>query len=502
MSISLRPYQKHSIGELRRGFAAGNKHQVLQLCTGGGKTIIAAQIVKNVVDKGGVAWFVCDNLELIEQTITVFEGVGLKIGVIQGIHEKTNHSAKVQIITAQTLTRRWPMIDKLKDIHPALILIDEAHCQYQAHREMIGMFKNIPVIGLSATPWAVGMGKLYSNLIVGVTTGELIKQGYLCKYEAYAPFTPDMTGVKVQAGDYKPDDLDKKINNKQIVGSIVDTWLNLGQNRQTICFGVNIAHSKAITEEFISRGVVAAHIDGYSDKEERTEIIASFKEGKINIISSVGVLVKGFDAPSATCLIIARPTKSLMLHIQILGRVLRVSPCGRDALILDHSGNLSRLGFPDDNMPDTLNDDKKKSQLEKKKEEKEKELKAPKPCGKCSCLHSEFKCPACGFVPIIDHGVEAIKGELVKIKQSAMQKRNKDTPKADKQSFYSAALGYAKHKKYREGWAANAYRDRFSKWPNAMNKEIGPSTDAFNSFLTAKNIKYAKGMQARTKQDG
>jgi len=486
----LRDYQKLAIAHLRDGFKQNHKRQVLQMATGSGKTHVAAVIVKNAVDKGNRVWFVVDNLELVEQTIDVFEKHGLDVGVIQGQHEKTNYSKEVQIVTSQTITRRWHIIDKMREYHPSFFVIDECHCQYKAHKEIKGMFPDKVIIGLSATPWAKGMDEVYSNLVIGATTSHLINEGYLCKYEAFAPSTPDMTGVKVQAGDYKPDELDKKINNKQITASVVDTWLHLGQNRQTICFGVNVAHSKAITEEFISRGVVAAHIDGYTDKAERTEIITSFKQGKINIISSVGVLTKGFDAPTATCLIIARPTKSLMLHIQILGRILRVSPCGRDALILDHSGNMSRLGFPDDDMPDYF-DDGSKSKLEKKKDEKEKELKAPKPCQQCSCLHSEFKCPACGYVPTVQHGVEEIKGELVKIKQSAVKKRNNNTSKSEKQSFYSAALGYASKRGYKQGWAANAYRDRFGVWPNAMQKVTGGNTPEFHNFMTAKNIKYA-----------
>jgi len=493
--MKLRSYQSESIKYLREGFKAGHKHQVLQLCTGSGKTVIAGEITKTANEKGGRVWFVVDNLELVEQTIKVFESFGMDVGVIQGQHEKTDYRKDIQIVTAQTITRRWHVIDANPQWRPTLIIIDEAHCVYKAHHEMLGMFKNKPVIGLSATPWAKGMDGMYSNLIVGATTGQLIHEGHLCKYEAFAPSTPDMTGVKVQAGDYKPDDLDKKINNTQITASVVDTWLKLGQNRQTICFGVNVAHSKAITEEFTSRGVVAAHIDGYTDKEERALIINDFKAGKINIISSVGVLTKGFDCPSATCLILARPTKSLMLHVQMLGRVLRVSPCGRDALILDHSGNMSRLGFPDDDMPDYLSDDSKVDQLQKKKDEKEKELKSPKPCHQCSYLHNEYKCPSCGFVPVIDHGVEEVKGELVKIKQSVAKKRNTKTSKSDKQSFYSAALGYAKMKGYKQGWASNAYRDYFSVWPNAMQKVSGNNTTEFQSFITAKNIRYAKGVK-------
>jgi superfamily II DNA or RNA helicase len=489
--MMLREYQEKAIYKLRRGFSEGHKHQVLQLATGGGKTHIAAEIVKSALSKGHRIWFVVDNLELVDQTIRVFEEHGLDVGVIQGKHEKTDYLKKVQVVTAQTATRRWHILHKMEEFRPTFFLVDECHCIHKGHREIKDLFPDCPVIGLSATPWATGMGDLYSNLVIGATTKSLISEDYLCNYEAYAPSTPDMKGVHVQAGDYKPDELDRKVNNKKIVGSVVDTWLDKGENRQTIVFAVNIAHSEALCEEFISRGVACEHVDGYTDKETRAEIISDFKDGKVNVLCSVGVLTKGFDAPTATCLVIARPTKSLMLHIQMMGRVLRKSPCGRDALILDHSGNIARLGFPDDDMPDTLNDDSK-DQIQKKKDEKERELKAPKPCQQCSCLHSEFKCPACGFVPVKHHGVEEVKGELVKIEQSALKKRNAETSKADKQAFYSAALSHAKEKGYRMGWAANAYRDRFGVWPNAMRKVEGDKTEEFNNFLTYKNIKFAK----------
>jgi superfamily II DNA or RNA helicase len=161
---------------------------------------------------------------------------------------------------------------------------------------------------------------------------------------------------------------------------VVDTWLKRGENRQTICFGINIVHSEAIADEFRANGVNAVHIDGYTPRDERKEIIADFKAGKIKLLSSVGVLTKGFDAPDATCLVIARPTKSLMLHIQMLGRVLRKSSCDTNALILDHSGNLARLGFPDDVLPNVLDSGKKINRSEKAEQEKEREERAPKPC--------------------------------------------------------------------------------------------------------------------------
>ncbi len=502
VSMKLRNYQQHAIDSLRDGFKSGHKHQVLQLCTGGGKTVIAASIAKSVIDRSGRFWFICDNLELIEQTINVFESFGLDVGVIQGQHEKTDYRKPVQVITAQTITRRWKVIDSNPQWRPSMLMFDEAHVIFKAHKEMLGMFKEFPVIAITATPWAKNMGNMYSNLVVGATTPELIAKGYLCNFNAYAPYTPDMSGVKTQAGDYKPDDLDKKVNTKEIVGDVVSTWLRLGENRKTIVFAVNVAHSESIADEFNANGIKAVHIDGYTDKDERKELIKEFKTGDIKILCNCQIATKGFDAPEATCLIIARPTKSLMLHYQIMGRVLRVSPCGLDALILDHAGNISRLGMPDEHIERELCTGEKSDKNEKKKEEIEKEIKAPKPCSVCSFLYSGLKCPQCGNQYFKTPDVIALEGELKKLvakDKTPAEKRNIAWSGSEKQSFYSAAISYAKQKGYKEGWAAMQYKDYLGVWPNSYNKVSGEITEKFNSYITAKNIRYAKSKQNVTK---
>jgi predicted RNA-binding Zn-ribbon protein involved in translation (DUF1610 family) len=155
---------------------------------------------------------------------------------------------------------------------------------------------------------------------------------------------------------------------------------------------------------------------------------------------------------------------------------------------------MSRLGFPDDDFPDELDDGTRSTPSENRKCEEEREQKAPKPCHQCGFLHNVFKCPQCGTERTIDHGVQEVRGELVKVKGSAAARRNRTTPKEEKQAFYSAAIGYAIKHGFKPGWAANAYRDRFGVWPNAMQKSPGPVNQALLNHVKHKNIRYAKSI--------
>ena len=362
--MKLRDYQQKCIDDLRDGFRAGHKRQILSLPTAAGKTVIAAQMIKTAMDKGLRCWFVVDGIDLVYQTLETFEAFGIDAGVIQGISEKTAYDKQVQVLTAQTITRRWKMIDANPQWRPQLIIADEIHVFYKAHREMMGMFKTIPFIGITATPFTKGLGKIFSNLVIGSTTAELMEQGYLCNYTAYGCKSPNLKNIKIVAGDYKKDELEARVNTKEITGDVVKTWKRLGENRQTIVFCVSVAHSEALAREFNANGIKAIHIDGFTDKDERRELIAQFKSGKIKVFCNCQIAVKGFNSPSATCLIIAKPTRSKILHVQSIGRILRISPCGKDAIILDHSDNLKRLGFVEDIKVTELDTGEKKDNTE------------------------------------------------------------------------------------------------------------------------------------------
>lgn len=475
--MKLRDYQTTAIQLLRDGIRQGHKRQILMLATGSGKTAISASIIKSAADKGKRVWFVVDNLELVDQSLETFRQFGLDVAVIQGDHEETDYSKSVQVITAQTLTRRWGIFFSNRHWLPDLVFVDECHSQYKAHHELAERVPNVPFIGLSASPFSKGLGKLFSNLIIPVSMQELIDKGHLVDFDAYGPDEPNMKGVKVVAGEYNNKEASKKMT-RTITGNIVKTWIKQAFARKaTIVFACNIAHSKSICDEFLANGIDAVHLDGYTDKDERKEIIARFKAGEIKVLCSVAVLVKGFDAPIADTAILAAPTKSLMRHIQCIGRVLRTAPGKKNALILDHAGNFSRLGYPTDQLPEYLDSGEKAEGSE----QKEKEEKLPKPCPECSFLSTSHTCPQCGHAAPIKPNVEAKKGTLKKLKREAQ---------AEKTRWFSELKGYARAKGYKDGWAFFKYQEKFGIQPTRtkLTHAVAPGEEVLN-WITHRNIK-------------
>jgi superfamily II DNA or RNA helicase len=483
--LILRDYQELSITKLAMSIKQGLHRPVLMMPTGSGKTSVAAMLAKRAVKKGNRVWFTVDNLELVDQTVSAFQLVGLDVSVIQGIHELTDYRKSVQVITNQTLIRRWRVFDQHPEWLPDLIIHDECHVMYKAHHQIHMMMPDKPVIGLSATPFANNMGKLYNNMVVGHTTQELIDEGYLCDFDAFAPFTPDMAGVKTKNGDFDPGESVNKVNQKEIVGNVVTEWKKHAAGRKTIVFACNIAHSEQICMEYRSAGINAVHLDGYTDKEERKEIVGRFREGQIDVLCSVMVLTKGFDAPIASCAVLAAPTKSLMKYIQQVGRVLRPHDSHDKALILDHAGNIERLGFPTDELPQYLDNGDKAERKARKKEEKKEKL--PVPCPACKYLTATFPCPSCGFVPQKVSTVEEKEGELRKIEKADMETKRK---------WLSMFLGYAREKGYSDGWAAHKYREKFGVWPAKKSNAhpIKPDKEV-KGYITYLNIKFAKSQR-------
>lgn len=468
MTYTLRPHQSHAIGLLRNSFGTGHKRPMLQAPTGAGKTLIAVDIIKSALDKGKHVLFVVDRIQLIDQTSEVFDKWGLDHGVIQSDHWRINQ-LPLQLASAQTITRR-----KLKPF-VSFIIVDEAHSVYKSFTELLlGEWARVPVVGLSATPFTKGLGKIYDDLIVVETTQGLINSGHLSDFVAYGPDGPDLNGIKTQAGDYNQKQLGEAVNKPKIVGDVVSTWLRLGENRQTLCFAVNVAHSKSIIDEFRANGVAAEHFDAFTEPDERKDILARFESGETKILSNVGITTKGFDSPGTSCLILARPTKSLMLYIQMVGRVLRSADGKKDAIILDHGSNVERLGFPTDQLPEYLcNGDKQDA----KSRDAEKKEKLPTACEKCFHLSTSFVCPKCGHVPEVMPGVEAEAGTLKKLA--------KNTSASDKARWYGMLKGFARERGYKDGWSYHKYHEKFGVYPTKtrITAAIKPDKEVRNWIL-------------------
>ncbi len=481
MNRSLWPHQTEGIAMLRHSLGSGHRRPMLASPTGSGKTLLTAAIVDGALRKGKRVCFIVPAISLINQTVKAFYDEGISdVGVIQASHPMTNPSRPVQVASVQTLHRRErPKAD--------LFVIDEAHILHKTHKDFLSdeALKSVPMIGLSATPWRKGLGKFYDDLLIVTTTQRLIDDGLLSRFKVFAPSHPDLSGVRTVAGDYHEGDLGDTMNTSPLVADVVSNWLTNGEGRPTLCFAVDRAHAKHLQEQFLAAGVPAGYIDCNVSGEDREPILKQFRRGDVKVICNVGTMTTGIDL-DVRCLILARPTKSESLFVQIIGRSLRTA-LGKDhAIIFDHSDTHARLGFVTDIHHDKLDDGSGPG------EAKPRPKPMPKECPSCHFLRPAkvSLCPACGFKPTRQCDVEVEDGELIEL--GAASRENRHAAKAEQQRWFSMLLGVAETRGYKPGWAAANFRDKFGHWPDGLDKRPCEPSPEVVSWVRHKMIQFAK----------
>lgn len=489
MAFDLRPYQVAAVDKVRHAMCEGKLRVLLYSPTGSGKTEVAMEIVRGALNKGKRVAFIANRIELISGASRRFGTAGIAHGVLQGANTVNLHSP-VLIASIQTVASRGlPPVD--------LIIVDEAHgcAGSKAYQDLLLKKHNlVPVIGLSATPFSPGLGKIFEELVSAATIRELIDLDYLVDCEIYSPSEPDLTGVKIVSGDYQPTQLGKAVDKQELVGGIVKHWLKLADRKPTVCFATNIAHSLHIVEQFRAAGASAEHIDCHTKPEERAATLARVASGETTIISNVAVLAEGWDCPAVEVMILARPTRSLIRYIQMAGRVLRPASGKTRALLLDHSGTALQLGFPTDDLPLVLDNGKGDTSGKRQREEPKAEE-----CAKCSFIRPPkvHACPKYGFAPERQNDVEVVEGELVK--QVRASKR--PLTKSHKQHAYSQLISIANARGYQDGWVSNKYREFFGMWPRSLNKVSAAPSEEILDWVKSRQIAHAKRPGARHAAD-
>ena len=484
----LRPHQERALEALRGSLAAGKRRPMLQAPTGFGKTLTAAHIIRRALYKGKRVAFTVPAISLIDQAVAAFEAEGIhSVGVMQGIHERTDRGQPVQVCSVQTLARR-----KRPDVD--LVLVDEAH---QLHREICRWMKDcpdIPFLGFSATPWTRGLGKYYDDLIVAAPTADLIRDGYLSKFKTFAPSEPDLAGVKTVAGDFQEGELADAMDRSVVTGDIVDTWIKRAEGRSTFCFCVNRRHAQHVAERFVEAGTAAEYMDGATSREDREAIFTRFRSSETRIICNVGVLTTGIDL-DVRCVILARPTKSRILFVQTIGRGLRAAEGKDHLLILDHAGNHLRLGMVTDIGQDRLDNGRDRQGARDPAGERTKPL--PKRCEECAAIVSRLAraCPSCGAPIRAKTEVESAEGELVEFGQRRTGSRAPSI--ADKISFHAELLWIAREREHKPGWVGHKYKERFGAWPNdprVRSANPRPPSLKTKNWVTSRAIAFTKAI--------
>lgn len=480
-TIALYPFQDEAVEKLRANIRAGIKNQILAAPTGSGKTVCAAYLLDECVKKGRNAVFVCDRIPLIEQTSRTLDLYGVPHGVIQADHWRRRIWERVQVASAQTLARReWPAAD--------LIVIDEAHTVSKTVVKRISG-RDAVVIGLTATPFTRGLGKLYDAVVTVTTTNKLIEARYLAPFRVFAASEPDMMGAKVVAGEWTEDEAAKRAI--PIVGDCVAEYLKHGDGKKFIAFGVNVAHCAELQRQFMAAGVQCAMYTYRTSDEERRLLLEEYQkpDSFVRGLISVSALAKGFDVADVEVIIMARPLRSsLAEHIQILGRGLRRHPDKKECIVLDHAGNCLRFWdamhrFFEDGAT-TLDDGKRRDAKPRKNKER-----TPMKCDRCSHVHEPRPmCPACGY--------EYPKRLQVSHSAGVLSELTGATPGTERQALYSQLLHIARERGYKDGWAFHQFKQRTGGPPSGLTTMEMPPTAALLRWVRSRAIAYAKAKRA------
>lgn len=456
--VVLRPYQERGIDGVRALLAAGRK-SVLMVCpTGGGKTLMFSAIAAGAVRKGRRVLVLAHRKELIDQGYKKLRASGLDeshLGTILAGDARRRPHASVQVASIQTLTgRAKPPAD--------IVIIDEAHHACAAsYRKIIEAYPAATILGVSATPCRAdgrGLGDVFGDLVPVATFRELADDGFLVAPRVFTSRHPlDLSKLKTTGGDYNLEQLAAAVNTRELVGDVVEHWQRIAEGRTTVVFAADVAHSKALVARFVEAGVAAEHLDGTTPKDEREAILARLESGETTVVSNMGVLTEGFDLPRCKCVVLARPTKSLSLFLQMAGRGLRPWE-GVSAILLDHAGCVLAHGFPQDDREWSL-------------EGKKKRAAAPsvKTCPACYAAlpGGTAVCTECGhlFESEPSEGLRQVDGELVEVVPPS------ETPIAERRAWYAAVCEQSARRGRKKGYARHCYQEKFGKWPRFSDIE-------------------------------
>jgi superfamily II DNA or RNA helicase len=458
-TIEQRDYQTRQIEALRASFATGHRSPLAVLPTGGGKTVVFSVIAAGANRKQRCTLVVEHRRELIRQACAKLAWAGVPYGVIASGFEPSPDE-RLQVCSIQTVVRQ------LGDL-PAfdLIIIDEAHhaCA-ETYRALIKSQPKARLLGFTATPARLdgkGLGREHGGpfdaLVLGPKTAELITGGFLAPVRCFSPADrPDLSGVRVRAGDYVAEEAAEAVNKPRITGDAIAEYRQRADRQPAIAFCCTVAHAAAVAAAFCGAGYHAAAVSGTTPKVERDALIAGLGDGSIEVLCSCDLISEGLDVPAVGAVLLLRPTKSLVLHRQQIGRGMRPAP-DKDALIvLDHVGNVIAHGLPEQEPGWSLDGVPKRPRIS---------VPLVKTCPACSALNrlGVRTCNACGHT-----WPETPPRELPRVRPGELAELTPDRLAALRGLPYRDAVSgdlseaelrvYARERGYRRGWVEHVMR--------------------------------------------
>jgi len=448
MAIQLRPYQQQLVNEIRGQYQLGRKSVLAVLSTGGGKTYIFSYIAQQASIKGNRVLILVHRAELLDQSSRALTNMGVTHGRISA-GRSMDLSHAVQIASVQTVARRLHLLPR--DFFQLLVVDEAHHTTAGTWAKVIEHFSQAKLLGVTATPIRSdgrGLGEHYQTMVQGPTSQQLTDAGFLAGAKVLAPPGFDSTGLRKRMGDFDPKEAEQRVGT--IMGDCLGHYRKHLPGQTAIAFCCSVAHAEAVADLFQRNGVPAASIDGSMDTAQRRELLSDLGTGKLKVLTSCALIGEGVDVPSVGGCILLRPTASVALHLQMIGRCLRPQP-GKRAVVLDHVGNTLRLGHHLEPREWTLDGIKKRDR---------ESAPSVKVCPQCFATSASAVqvCRECGhvFAPQQRRELQQVDGELVEM---AVAKRREQFSARD----LEALRELAQQRGYKRGWAERVYQARLAK---------------------------------------
>lgn len=464
MPIDLRWYQERDVGRLREAYGRGRRSVLYVLPTGGGKTVLFCWLIRLAVERGGRVLVLVHRRELIRQASRSLERLDVPHGVIAPGEERVDRP--VQVASVQTIARR---LGQYEPDAFSLIVVDEAHHSAAGSWSRVLEHFAAKRLGVTATPIRLdgrGLADHYEELVVGPSPADLAAEGHLARARVFAPplgFDPSQTRTRM--GDYVAEDAERQIGTVRALGETVEHYRRLIVDGTAIAFCLSVKHAESVAEEFRRAGIEASSIDGSMKGEERDALLERLETGDLKVLTSCSLIGEGVDIPSVNGVILLRPTKSLGLFLQMVGRGLRPSPGKEAAIVIDHVGNYARHGH---------HLDEREWELETGiRRRKQREAALPLwTCPTCYCAVSsrERVCPECSHVrPERERTLSVVSGSLVEIEghRQAMRRIEAEERATRRRAQGSARtyeelcrVGRERGMRYPEAWAGRVIAAR------------------------------------------
>ena len=488
MTFTLRPYQAEGIEALRRSLRAGHKRILAVAPVAAGKTVVFSNILAASVAKGGNSLVLVHREELLDQASAKLTACGVSHGVIKA-GRKAQPCWPVQVASVQSLLRRA--------VPPAsIVIIDEAHRTMAAsYRQLLERLPGATILGFTATPYRTdgrGLGDVFTDLVEIATPSQLTELGILVPPRVFAPSEPDLVGVRTTAGDYNRKDLVLRVDTPRLIGSVAEHWGRIVRGRVSVAFAASIEHSRHLAQALCGVGARAVHVDADTDPDVRKTYLEMLARGELDVISNVGLFTEGWDLPRLGAVIVARPTQSTGLWIQMCGRGARAYEEKTEYLLVDHAGNVLRHGFPDEDRVHSLDATPRRQP-------------APvKTCPRCFLVVAAgaASCPACQMVfgggagGGSDRTPEVLEGQLVEIQERPVVPVS---PKIlQRQKDYVRWRAEAWIKGWKPGYAAHRYQEKYGVWPVKLITEAWDESRAVEiaTELNIRDLRVRVGQRA------